>query len=103
MTALGSDPLYLRLCRSQRSFRARLTPKPWRCGTRAAPARFPFETLAAEAAFRKWQEHYDGRRQRFATCALIGALGSAEVHPEVREIAAIHDEETRATSGLPLA
>src|SRR5579863_4182705 len=27
-----ADPLYARLCRMQESFRARLTPKPWRCG-----------------------------------------------------------------------
>jgi len=32
LEALGCDPLYVRLCRAQQSFRARLTPKPWRCG-----------------------------------------------------------------------
>ena len=32
LEALGSDPLYIRLCRGQHCFRARLTPKPWRCG-----------------------------------------------------------------------
>src|SRR5258708_17287312 len=26
----GADPLYVRLCKMQQSFRARLTPKPWR-------------------------------------------------------------------------
>ena len=30
---IGSDPLYIHLCRRQKCFRARLTPKPWRdCG-----------------------------------------------------------------------
>ena len=29
--ALGADPLYRVLCRVQKCFRARLTPKPWRC------------------------------------------------------------------------
>jgi hypothetical protein len=30
--ALGADPLYRKLCKTQKCFRARLTPKPWRCG-----------------------------------------------------------------------
>src|SRR5579883_40361 len=29
--ALGADPLYQKLCRAQKCYRARLTPKPWRC------------------------------------------------------------------------
>lgn len=29
---VGLDPLYERLCRTQRSYRARLDPKPWRVG-----------------------------------------------------------------------
>ncbi len=36
---LKSDPLYIRLCRAQECFRARLTPKPWRCGIRQSPPR----------------------------------------------------------------
>jgi len=91
------------LCRSQQSFRARLTPKPWRCGAGRAPARFPFETQAAEQAFRAWDAGYRERQRRYATCALLGTLGHAEVHPEVRDIVALHDAETRASSGLPLA
>ncbi len=39
--ALGCDPLYVRLCRAQQSFRARLTPKPWRCGIVGAPVAVP--------------------------------------------------------------
>ncbi len=29
--ALGADPLYRQLCKTQKCFRARLTPKYWRC------------------------------------------------------------------------
>ena len=36
--ALGADPLYRKLCKAQKCFRARLTPKPWRCGLRRSPA-----------------------------------------------------------------
>ena len=37
--SLGADPLYRKLCQAQKCFRARLTPKPWRCGVNAKPAR----------------------------------------------------------------
>ena len=33
--ALGADPLYRQLCKTQKCYRARLTPKPWRCGIRS--------------------------------------------------------------------
>lgn len=41
MTALGCDPYCTLLCRVQKCFRARLTPKPWRCGVAALSVRFP--------------------------------------------------------------
>ena len=34
---LGADPPYRRLCRTQKCFLARLTPKPWRCGVAKPP------------------------------------------------------------------
>jgi hypothetical protein len=40
--ALGADPLYRKLCQTQKCFRARLTPKPWRCGIRSKPQRWPW-------------------------------------------------------------
>ena len=103
MSALGCDPLYLRLCRAQKSFRARLTPKPWRCGARVPAVRFPFETLAEERAFQAWRGDYDERQRPFATCALLHTLGAKTRNGEADEILAVHDVETRASSGLPLA
>ena len=55
---MGSDPLYVRLCRNQESFRARLTPKPWRCGHHAAPARWPFVDAKSERVFKAWEDAY---------------------------------------------
>src|SRR6266545_1040788 len=37
MTSFGADPAFVLLCRVQKSFRARLTPKPWRCGAGRPP------------------------------------------------------------------
>ena len=39
----SADPFFVKLCRLQASFRARLTPKPWRCGCALPPASFPRE------------------------------------------------------------
>jgi hypothetical protein len=38
---MGSDPLYVRLCKFQECFRARLSPKPWRCGHRNNTIQYP--------------------------------------------------------------
>lgn len=103
MAALGCDPHYVKLCRSQKSFRARLTPKPWRCGMRMPPARWPFEGAAEEARARQWEAKYDAACARFATCALLKTVGSQWVHRDVEAIVRVHDELSRAESGLPLA
>jgi hypothetical protein len=103
LRALGCDPLYVRLCRAQRSFRARLTPKPWRCGIAAPPSRFPHESSEREEAFRRWLERYDGTSSRFATCAYVSTVGAERVHGEVEPILRFHDAATRTSSGLALA
>ncbi|HEX2204375.1 MAG TPA: hypothetical protein VHG91_13785, partial [Longimicrobium sp.] len=103
MTALGADPQYVRLCQAQKSFRARLTPKPWRVGLSTPPARFPYESAADEHAMRAWEASYARASAGYAACRLIEELGSGTEHPEVAPLRALHDEQTRASSGLPLA
>jgi hypothetical protein len=51
----GCDPLYVRLCKAQESFRARLTPKPRRCGFWPTPVHWPYETDAIQRRFAEWQ------------------------------------------------
>ncbi len=101
--ALGCDPRYAQLCRSQGSFRARLTPKPWRCGVRAAAPLYPWPQAGDEARARRWEARYDGARAAYATCALLSVVGSQSVHRDVEPVLRLHDELTRAESGLPLA
>jgi hypothetical protein len=98
----GSDPMYMRLCRTQESFRARLTPKPWRCDFRKPPVKFPFEDAGAQSAFRQWEAHYTKQIAGYATCKLITTIGD-EVDPAFGKLIEYHDRETRATSDLPLA
>src|SRR5260370_29858202 len=54
MQFLGCDPAYLQLCRSQKSFRARLTPKPWRCGAARPVGRFPWQSPAEQEQMAAW-------------------------------------------------
>lgn len=103
LNEFGSDPLYLRLCRTQQSFRARLTPKPWRCGVRKPPVKFPFEGPGEQAAIRQWQAEYDRRIADYATCRLVRTFGGDRVHPSLQTLVDYHDRETKATSDLPLA
>jgi hypothetical protein len=102
-SAVDADPLYRKLCQTQKCFRARLTPKPWRCKLPHVPARWPFEDAAQEHAFGNWDAKYQTTCRTKATCQLLDQ-GSGEVHAELREIVALHDEMTRAMSpGFELA
>jgi len=103
MQALGTDPQYIRLCQVQKSFRARLTPKPWRIGVPNPPVRFPYEDLGEEQAMREWAARYDSASAGRATCTFLEELGEGAEHPDIAPLRALHDEQTRATSGLPLA
>src|SRR5262249_53632204 len=55
LTAFGSDPLYIRLCKAQECFRARLSAKHWRCGVERPPSRFPWDDPAEEQEYRVWE------------------------------------------------
>lgn len=103
MTALGADPQYIKLCAVQKSFRARLTPKPWRIGMDTPPVRFPYESPLEEQEMRKWETAYDRASEGRATAQFIEEMGGGTEHPDITPLRELHDEHTRATSGLPLA
>jgi hypothetical protein len=102
---LDSDPLYSRLCRAQGCFRARLSPKPWRCGLRPPPGelRYPREDPRLEEKFRNWKRGYNAAAGKFAVCLFIKQIGSKTVHPDSEAVREYHDRATLAESGLPLA
>jgi len=101
--ALGADPLYRKLCKSQKCFRARLTPKPWRCGIRRNPERWPWLDAKAESEFQKWQAQYQSSSSNWAACQFVSQIGNPAVHAEVQPIVKLHDDATRAASKLQLA
>lgn len=101
--ALGADPLYRRLCGHQKCFRARLTPKPWRCAVPNPPARWPFEDESAADAFKRWEQEYLSAGGKYSTCHLIAEIGVRTVAPEFAELVSIHDQLAQCEAELPLA
>jgi hypothetical protein len=103
MQALGADPQYVTLCQVQKSFRARLTPKPWRIGVANPPVTFPYEGPAEEGMMRQWEVTYQNASRGRATAQFVEEMGGGSEHPDITPIRTLHDEQTHATSGLPLA
>jgi hypothetical protein len=91
MEELDSDPLYRELCRSQKCFRARLTPKPWRIGCKSPADKFPFDTLESEQGFRAWHAEYLDRAKPWGVCEFLELVGPPETHPIARQIIEVHD------------
>ena len=101
--ALGADKIYRKLCENQKCFRARLTPKPWRCGLHSKPERWPWADSRREQKFQKWEAQYQSCSANRATCELLRTLGNPDVHPAIAPIVTLHDEMSRAATKLELA
>jgi hypothetical protein len=103
LRAFESDPLYVRLCQAQECFRARLTPKPWRCEMKMPPWRFPWPNTDVEIQYRLWERRYEQASRSYAVCRLIKESGPREVHPDVAPILKLHDQLTGVNDQKPLA
>jgi hypothetical protein len=97
LAELGADAKYVLLCRAQRTFRARLTPKPWRAGQRTLPV-FPGRAVA-----RQDLQRYVDQTWKYATARFVERVGPDEMLPELRDIVEYHDRWTQSTIAKPLA
>lgn len=104
--ALGADPAYVRMCRAQRCFRARISPKPWRVGevnlSKVTRAVWPVTDEVA-ARRRQWIERYEGVARDYAACVFVEEHGSGRVDPHAESVRRIHDDACHAATRLPLA
>lgn len=94
----GSDPLYVKLCQVQQSFRARLTPKPWRIGVRPPRVRFPYEN---PGEMQQWVKGYEEASREVSVCRFVERTGPDNVIAEARAILELHDRV--AVGEQPLA
>lgn len=102
MQDLGADPLYCKLCRGQESFRARLTPKPWRAGYANPPHRFPWASEMQQKQQRSWEGAYTKVRANFAVCELVEEFGRGPTEPLIARLLKLHDDYV-LNPGKPLA
>jgi hypothetical protein len=89
---LGSDPLYQRLTLKQECFRARLTPKPWRCGCKRPPSLYPWDTPDQERDYRRWQGEYEGKARAYVTCEYLQSFGRSVSDEQIDLVLATHDQ-----------
>jgi hypothetical protein len=106
MDHVGADPLYVRMCRLQKCFRARVSPKPWRAGIRERfraggtwPVRDPDKLARREA----WVREYDRVTSDFASCRLVDTIGRGRSDPNIERIRHLHDERSGAESRREIA
>jgi hypothetical protein len=103
MTSVGADAAFVHLCVTQKTFRARLTPKPWRCGTTRPPNQYPRISAKEQHCFAEWLACYDRASRDRATCQFLDQIGPAETHERVAPIIKFHDRHTKAFQALELA
>ncbi|HSI61620.1 MAG TPA: hypothetical protein VLE43_00840 [Candidatus Saccharimonadia bacterium] len=103
LTAFESDRKYIELTRVQQCFRARLTPKPWRCDIPRPIRAFPRESTSLQRAHAQWLTEYERACARFATCRYVTTLGSGDACPAAEIAVLWHDRVTKANESLPLA
>lgn len=104
--ALRSDRLYVKMCRRQRCFRARLTPKPWRIGIggriRPRPGVWPVDPKWKPERDR-WIAAYEQASAGYASCRYLASFGKGLEDPAAESVRLLHDAQSRAASSLPLA
>ncbi|MEK7795554.1 MAG: hypothetical protein AAB353_13540 [Candidatus Hydrogenedentota bacterium] len=103
MLASGTDPAFANLCIVQKSFRARLTPKPWRCGCPNPPGDYPRTDDDAMNQFNIWMRKYERAIGDYATCRFIETVGQGTPKGPVEMLIALHDRVTRCADVSPLA
>ncbi len=103
MVATGTDPAYRRLCKAQDSFRARLTPKPWRCASERMPVRYPRSDREAERRFEEWLRGYETACRGFSVCRYSETVGTGHCQDELKVLVELHDRLVGAAQDLPLA
>lgn len=106
LATFGTDLAYSRMCDLQSCFRARVSAKPWRIGTRKhmppRPGVWPVkpERLPARSA---WIAEYESAAAGYAACRHVADVGRGAVHARCADVQRMHDAMAQARTNLPLA
>ncbi|MBW4474316.1 MAG: hypothetical protein KME45_28675 [Stenomitos rutilans HA7619-LM2] len=86
MHNLYVDPLYGRLCKFQATFRARLTPKPWRVEMDEGTGRFTYDRTTGLVL---------PEQTSYAVCHLLKIVGQMAILPQFESAIQVHDSFCR--------
>lgn len=103
---LKVDRVYATMCRNQRCFRARVSPKPWRVGiTRHLKPRAGTWPVKPEllAKRQEWIRQYETAAATFASCRFVTELGSGARNPKAQSVCELHDRLSQAQSSREIA
>jgi len=102
--AIGADPVYVRMCRSQLCFRARVSGKPWRMGIDEHLRGGVWPVTNERLLIRnRWIERYEEVSKNYASCEFIETLGNGKMDSDVKSVLQWHDLLCGVGNGLPLA
>lgn len=104
--ALQADRVYVRMCQRQHCFRARVSPKPWNMGInvhiKPRPGVWPIDPKHLPAR-QNWLREYETMAASFAACRFVEQIGSTVTHETAEAVRKLHDDLSRAHSGLTMA
>lgn len=104
--ALQVDPLFRTMCTNQHCFRARLGPKPWRVGIprhmKPRPGLWPVNPERREER-QRWIDAYEQAARGHAACRFVTDLGSSAIDAKALEVCELHDRDSQALTGFPIA
>lgn len=102
---IKADPQYVRMCKNQNCFRARISPKPWRIGMTRLGPRPGIWPIKPErmAARREWVNKYERAARNYASCKFIVHLGSQITDQKAESVRLLHDSYCQAEQQLELA
>lgn len=105
-SSLKADPIYRQMCKNQRCFRARVSPKPWRIGVEAhlkpRPGVWPINSERMPERL-KWIEAYEKASYKYASCQFEEKLGSNIVSSKAEYVRSLHDKYCNANAHWPIA
>lgn len=105
MQKLGSDPLYMRMCRNQKCFRARISPKPWRIGVehiKPRPGIWPVKKEKMNVR-RDWIRRYEQQASGFSSCRYEATVGKGRSNRKCEAVRSVHDRYCKADRDLDIA
>ena len=103
---IGTDPIYVTMCKRQKCFRARVSPKPWRIGMsrRLKRKHGLWATEQGDIEYRKaWVEEYESMSEGYSACRIVEDMGDGKTDAEIMSRVEVHDMISGALSQRPIA